>query len=272
MFEKDIFWRNLFIMDKNKNDIINKLENILKEIDEKNSFASEGLLKNKEAEDFIMRVRRELDNLLPKDSILHRKYLRLREEKDDKYWKVEKTTFVAEHSSNYRRLFNYQDIVKELLKMSDPESLFEHLSRRNNYYYPKDNFYEAKRMVIKIMRSADSSIVIIDPYLDDTIFDFIDLIDTEINIKLITSKTKKMFKELLNALRDKRKNVVAKQSEGFHDRYIIIDEKEIWHLGTSINYIGKNAFQINKVTEEEPINKIMKDYNLWWKNGKDLNC
>jgi len=127
-------------------------------------------------------------------------------------------------------------------------------------------------MVTKIMRSANNSIVIIDPYLDDIIFNYIDLIDTEIDIKLITSKIKKLFKELLNDLRNIRKNIDARQSEGFHDRYIIIDGKEIWNLGTSINHIGKNAFQINKVTEEETINKIIKDYNLWWKKGKYLNC
>ncbi|HCL90130.1 MAG TPA: hypothetical protein DHW70_02215 [Candidatus Atribacteria bacterium] len=105
-------------MDKTRNDIINKLENILKEIDEKISFANEGYLKNEEAKDFITRVGKELDNLLPKDSIPHRKYLRLREEKDDKWWKEEKTTFVTKNSSSYRRLFNFQDIVKEILKVS----------------------------------------------------------------------------------------------------------------------------------------------------------
>ena len=259
-------------MDKSGNDLISKLESILKEIDEKISFANDGLLKNKEAEDFIMKVRREIDNLLLKDSIPHRRYLSLREEKDDKWWKVEKTTFVTKNSSRYRRLFIWQGIVKEILKNYDPESLVEYLSKQNNYCYSRGNFYEAKRMIIKIMKSANNSIVIIDPYLDDTIFDYIDLIDVEIEIKLIASKIKKMFKELFNDLRNTRKNINAKQTEGFHDRYIIIDGKEIWHLGTSINYIGKNAFQINKVTDEETINKIMKDYNLWWKNGKDLNC
>ena len=259
-------------MDINRNDIINKLENILKEINENILLANEGYLKNKVAENFITRVRRELDNLLPKDKKPHLKYLRLREEKDDKYWKVEKTTFVTKNSSNYRRLFNWQDIIKEILKICDPEALAEYISKQNNYYYSQGNFYEAKRMVIKIMRSANNSIVIIDPYLDDIIFNYIDLIDTEIDIKLITSKIKKLFKELLNDLRNIRKNIDARQSEGFHDRYIIIDGKEIWNLGTSINHIGKNAFQINKVTEEETINKIIKDYNLWWKKGKYLNC
>jgi hypothetical protein len=259
-------------MDKKRSDMINKLESILKEIDKKISLASSGYLKNEEVKELVIKIRKEFDSLFLKDSIPHRRYLRLREEKDDKWWKEEKTTFVTENSSNYCRLFNWQYIVKDLLKICDPEALEEYISKQNNYYYSRGNFYEAKRMVIKIMRSANKSIVIIDPYLDDIIFNYIDLIDEEIDIKLVTSQIKKIFKELLNDLKNIRKNIDARQSEGFHDRYIIIDGKEIWNLGTSINYIGKNAFQINKVTEEETINKIMKDYNLWWKNGKDLNC
>jgi len=126
-------------------------------------------------------------------------------------------------------------------------------------------------MVIKIMKSANNSIVIIDPYLDDTIFNYIDLIDGGIDIKLIISKIKKMFKELLHDLRNIRKNIDAKQMEGFHDRYIIIDGEETWHLGASINYVGKGAFQINKVTDKKTVDKIINDYNLWWNNGENIN-
>jgi len=87
-------------MGKNRSDTIDKLESILKEIDEKISFANKGYLKNEEAKDFIIKVIRKLENLFPEDSIPHRRYLRLREEKDDKWWKLEKTIFVTKNSSS----------------------------------------------------------------------------------------------------------------------------------------------------------------------------
>ena len=260
-------------MDKSINEIIvNKIENILKEINEKISLIDIGL-ENKEAMNFFNKVINELNSLLPKDSIQYRKYASLKEIKFGTtiYSKIEKTIFVTENSYYYNRLFNLQDFIKELLKMFDPEALDEYLSKQNNYYYSQGNFYEAKRMVIKIMKSAKNSIVIIDPYLDDTIFDYIDLIEVEIDIKLVTSQVKKLFKELFNNLKNIRKNIDVKQSEGFHDRFIIIDEKEIWGLGASINHIGKNAFHIDKITDKEVFDKVIKDYNLWWQNGKYLN-
>lgn len=68
-------------MDRNINDIVSKLENILKEIDEKISLASKGYLKNEEVKDLVIKIRKEFDSLFLKDSIPHRRYLRLREEK-----------------------------------------------------------------------------------------------------------------------------------------------------------------------------------------------
>ncbi len=259
-------------MDKNINEIIvNKLENILKENNEKISLIDIGL-ENKEAMDFFNKVITELNNLIPQDSIQYRKYSYLKERKFGTtiYSKIEKTKFVTENSIYYNRLFNLQNFIKELLKMFDPETLDEYLSKQNNYYYSQGNFYEAKRMVIKIMKSAKKSIVIIDTYLDDTIFDYIDLIEVEIDIKLVISQVKKLFKELFSDLKNIRKNICAKQSEVFHDRFIIIDEKEIWSLGTSINYIGKKAFQINKIIDKKIFDEVIKDYNLSWQNGKDL--
>lgn len=255
-------------MNEDRSKIASNLENILNEINEKIEIANEGLLKVKVAEEFISKKRREMNLLFPKDSKIQLRYEKLSEDKFLKWWKVDKKIFVNEHSSNYQQLLTLQDIVKELLKDCDPEFLIEHISKQDNFYFPKGDIYNARRMLIKILKSAKNDIVIIDPYLDDTIFDFIELIDSEISFKLLTSsKTKKVIIKLFNDLKTTRTTIQVKQSDDFHDRYIIINEKVIWHLGASINYMGRKAFQINKVITESEINKIINDYNSWWQNG-----
>ncbi len=42
----------------------------------------------------------------------------------------------------------------------------------------------------------------------------------------------------------------------FHDRFIIIDNKEMYHLGASIKDLGKKCFGINKIEDIEIIDKI----------------
>ena len=48
---------------------------------------------------------------------------------------------------------------------------------------------------------------------------------------------------------------VAKTNR-FHDRFIILDEKELYHLGASIKDLGKKCFAINKIENEEFIELV----------------
>lgn len=44
----------------------------------------------------------------------------------------------------------------------------------------------------------------------------------------------------------------------FHDRFLIIDKKEVYHLGASLNYVGRRTFGINKLEDKEVINLLIK--------------
>ena len=50
---------------------------------------------------------------------------------------------------------------------------------------------------------------------------------------------------------------VAKTNK-FHDRFIVIDNKKMYHLGASIKDLGKKCFAINKIEDMEIIEKIIK--------------
>ncbi len=49
---------------------------------------------------------------------------------------------------------------------------------------------------------------------------------------------------------------VAKTNK-FHDRFIVIDKKEMYHLGASIKDLGKKCFGINKIEDLDIIDKII---------------
>ena len=44
----------------------------------------------------------------------------------------------------------------------------------------------------------------------------------------------------------------------FHDRFMIIDDTEMYHLGASIKDLGKKCFGINRMEDKEIIEKIIK--------------
>lgn len=46
-------------------------------------------------------------------------------------------------------------------------------------------------------------------------------------------------------------NLIIKYSDAFHDRYFIIDNNEVYHCGTSINYAGARTFIINTLEDKK---------------------
>jgi hypothetical protein len=117
------------------------------------------------------------------------------------------------------------------------------------------------------MKRAAKELVIVDPYLDDTVFDYIESLDSNIVIRMLTESKKAVFPKLLKAFVLKRSNVEARECSACHDRFLIIDQNEIWHLGASINHAGKKAFMIIKVSEQMEKDDFLKNYQSWWGCG-----
>ena len=72
----------------------------------------------------------------------------------------------------------------------------------------------------------------------------------DITLKVITSSKSKLSNIDVNSFsKQYNKTISIKIDDNFHDRYLFIDDK-VFHLGASINYIGKKISQINEVEDE----------------------
>jgi len=65
-----------------------------------------------------------------------------------------------------------------------------------------------------------------------------------------------MNEELIKKYQSQYDNVEIIENNGFHDRFIIIDRKELYHCGASFKELGKKCFGINKVEDNKWIEKI----------------
>ena len=46
-------------------------------------------------------------------------------------------------------------------------------------------------------------------------------------------------------------------SNKFHDRFIIVDNKDLYHIGASLKDLGKKCFAISKIDDNDYIEKII---------------
>ena len=106
-------------------------------------------------------------------------------------------------------------------------------------------FYDAFAWVKRCIRSAKKELIVIDPYFEASVLP--QLAQKRPGVKVLIVRCKR-GKRLLPDVDVQKFNaqyansLVVKESELFHDRFLVIDRKTLIHIGASLNYLGKKCF------------------------------
>jgi hypothetical protein len=103
--------------------------------------------------------------------------------------------------------------------------------------------YDFYRSLKEIIKSAVNSIFIIDPYLDEEIFDvYLEGINPKINVRLLTKQCPNTLKHIVEKYYNQTSvRVELGKSSKIHDRIIFIDKNSCWVLGQSIKDAAKRT-------------------------------
>ena len=118
--------------------------------------------------------------------------------------------------------------------------------------------YDAYSLIIEIIKKAENKIIIIDNYVDDSILEMLTKKAKNVEVTIITSNKSNIEKLDIQKFNKQYPTLNVAKTEKFHDRFIILDEKEMYHLGASIKDLGKKCFAINKIENEDMIKTIIK--------------
>ena len=138
--------------------------------------------------------------------------------------------------------------------------LFNQFKTKKNYLFFEGQIYDAYSLLIEILSVAKEEIIIIDNYAGRELFDI--LKDIKCNIKVIT---KNISEELIKKYSQQYDNVKVIKNDTFHDRFIIIDRKILYHSGSSFKDLGKKCFAITKLNDEEILSNLILKLNLLYK-------
>ena len=149
-------------------------------------------------------------------------------------------------------IMDNSDIYKSITNINN--TLIEH-NNKFDYIFSKFNLNgklleigdDNKEYIINIFKEAENELIIIDSYLDDSIYSLIK--DLDINIILITSDKKKLT---IN-----KKNINIIYDNSFHDRYIIIDKAKCFMMGSSFNSLNNKTSTIIKIEDIFMKNKLL---------------
>ena len=162
-------------------------------------------------------------------------------------------------------MFNRLTTVEYKLLEHDKkfDEVFDELQKNKEKAFKEKIFfdgqiYDAYSLIIDIIRSAKSKILIIDNYIDDTILEMLAKKNQDVKVVILTSNKTNISKLDIQKFNKEYPILEVAQTDKFHDRFIIIDDKELYHVGASLKDLGKKCFAISKIEDIEYIEKISK--------------
>lgn len=144
-------------------------------------------------------------------------------------------------------LINHEERILKL------EESFNKFSSKEKTIIYKGKIYDAFSVLVDIFKEAKKDIIIIDNYVNKKLLDIL----RNFNQKIIII-SKNIDELLIKKYKIQYKNVTFINTNPFHDRYIILDRKEVYISGMSLKDIGKKYTYINKVNESIFINELLK--------------
>lgn len=102
--------------------------------------------------------------------------------------------------------------------------------------------FDAYAFISELIRKAKKSIILIDNYCDDTTLTHLSKADPKVKITLLSKTITKQLKLDIEKYNAQYKNLEAEEFNSSHDRFLILDEKEIYHIGASLKDLGKKWF------------------------------
>ncbi len=175
---------------------------------------------------------------------------------------IEMRKFISANGQLFERLTNVEYKLLEHDKKFD--EIFNQLQHEENIkqkIFFEGQIYDAYSIIIDIIRKANKKILIIDNYINDSILKMLTKKKNNVEVIILTSNKSNIQNIDVQKFNKEYPVLKISKTNKFHDRFIIIDNKEMYHLGASIKDLGKKCFGINRIEDIEIINKIINLYS-----------
>ena len=157
-------------------------------------------------------------------------------------------------NENYIRLINKVESLDE--RVSNIENNYKPQEFKNSQLFFDGQLYDAYTLIQSLFESANNEIIIIDNYVDRTILDRLVVKNRNVQVIIYTSINTRLLGRDIKTFNSQYGGLDVRYITNVHDRYIIIDQNKIYHLGHSIKDLGKKIFSISE-SDSNLISKLL---------------
>ena len=172
---------------------------------------------------------------------------------------IEMRRFISLNGQIFQEI---SDIKGQLLEHDKKfDEVFDELQRKQETEFKQSIFFDgqifdAYSLIIDIIRQARQKILIIDNYIDDSILKMLSKKNKDVEVVIFTTQNSNIRKLDIQKFNKQYPVLKLAYTNKFHDRFIVIDNKGLYHIGASLKDLGKKCFAISKIEDDEYVNKI----------------
>ena len=178
---------------------------------------------------------------------------------------IEMRKFISTNKNLFEKVIDIENKMNKKFIEHDKkfDEVFNQLQSEENIkqrIFFEGQIYDAYSLIIDIIKKASKKILIIDNYIDDSILKMLAKKKKNVEVVILTSNKSNIQNIDVQKFNKEYPILKIAKTNKFHDRFIILDNEEMYHLGASIKDLGKKCFGINKIEDKEIIEKIIGNY------------
>lgn len=149
----------------------------------------------------------------------------------------------------YKQIENEKKFNKVFSLLQGEESITQRI-------FFEGQIWDSYSLIIDIIKKAKNKITIMDNYIDDSILKMLAKKNKDVEVVILTSNKSNISNLDVQKFNKEYPTLKLAKTNKFHDRFIIIDEIELYHCGASIKDLGKKCFAISKVENKEMLEML----------------
>ena len=170
---------------------------------------------------------------------------------------IQMRKFLNNNGQVFERLTNleYKQIENEK-KFNKVFNLLQSEENIKQKIFFEGQIWDSYSLIIDIIKKAKNKITIIDNYIDDSVLKMLTKKNKNVEVVILTSNKSNISNVDVQKFNKEYPTLKLSKTDKFHDRFIIIDNEELYHCGASIKDLGKKCFAISKVENEEVLEML----------------
>ena len=169
---------------------------------------------------------------------------------------VEMRRFIANNALLFEKISNVELKQLEYQKKTDErlDKVFEYISdheESEQKIFYDGQIYDAFSIMVSLIQKAKKSLSLVDGYIDIKTLNLLSKKKKGVTVTVYTHPKTSISQTDISNFNKQYPTLTVKKTASFHDRFLIIDDTDVYHIGASLKDAGSKCFAISLIQDQQ---------------------